>query len=84
MMEDLMWEWIVNIFHFSKSEIYIFSRDEATLFEVVSVGWSDGRSVGPMVTSYFFGPLGATYAVYTALFSYSHPFNRRFNFLEIR
>ena len=41
----------------------IFSRDEATLYEVVSVGWSDGW----LVTSYFFGLLGATYAVYTAL-----------------
>ena len=48
----------------------IFSRDKATLYEGVSVrpsvGWSDGRSV----TSYFFGLLGETNAVYTALFSH--------------
>ena len=45
-----------------------FSRDEATLYEGVvcpSVRRSDGRSV----TCYFFGLLGATNAVYTALFS---------------
>ena len=39
----------------------LFSHDEATLYEGVSVrpmvGWSDD----PSVTSYFFGPLGATY-----------------------
>ena len=33
-----------------------------------SVGPSDGRSVGRSVTSYFFGLLRATNAVYTALF----------------
>ena len=50
--------------------------DEASLYESVSVrpsvrrmvGWSDGRSV----TSYFSGLLGATIAVYTALF-FGHP-----------
>ena len=44
----------------------LFSRDEATLYEGVSVrpmvGWTDWS-----VTSYFFGLLGATNAVYTAL-----------------
>ena len=39
--------------------VYFFSRDEATLYE--------GMSVRPSVTSYLFGLLGATYAVYTAL-----------------
>ena len=39
----------------------IFSCDEATLHE----GLSAGRMVGLSVTSYFFGLLGATYAVYT-------------------
>ena len=38
----------------------IFSRDEATLYAGVSVRWS--------VTSSFFGLLGATNVVYTALF----------------
>ena len=42
----------------------LFSRDEATLYEGVSVG----RSVRPCVTCFFFGLLGATHAVYTALF----------------
>ena len=42
----------------------LFSRDEATLYEGVSVG----RSVRPCVTCFFFGLLGATYALYTALF----------------
>ena len=43
-----------------------FSRDEATLYEGVSVGPSVGPSVGWSVTSSFFGLLGATNAVYTA------------------
>ena len=53
----------------------IFSHDEATLKEGVCVGRSVRRSVGPSVrrsvgpsvrpvTSYFFGFLGATNAVY--------------------
>ena len=51
---------------------WIFSRDEATLYEGVSVRPSVGPSIGPSVgwpvTSSFFGLLGATNAVYTALF----------------
>ena len=46
----------------------IFSRDEATLYEGVSVRPSVRRMVGRSVTSFFYGPLGATNAVYTALF----------------
>ena len=38
----------------------VFSRDEATLYEGVSVRWS-------VCNQFFFGLLGATYAVYTAL-----------------
>ena len=41
------------------------SRDEATLYEGVFVRPSDGPSDGWSVTSYLFGLLGATYAVYT-------------------
>ncbi len=52
----------------SKQSIFlVFSRDEATLYKGVSVGRMDGWSVGQSVTSYFFGLLVATYAVYTAL-----------------
>ena len=43
---------------------FLFSRDEATLYERVSVRWS----VGPSVTLSLFGLLGATNAAYTALF----------------
>ena len=47
--------------------LQLFSRAEATLYEGV-VGWMVGWMVGRSVTSYFFGLLGATNAVYTALF----------------
>ena len=47
----------------------IFSRHEATLYEGVSVHPSVGPSVGWIVRNQlFFGLLGATNAVYTALF----------------
>ena len=42
----------------------IFSRDEATLYEGVSVRWSDGRAV----SIYFFGRLGATNALFFSNF----------------
>ena len=48
-----------------------FSRDDATLYEGESVRPSVDRMVGLLVTSYFFGLLGATYAVFTALFYHS-------------
>ena len=55
-----------HLVYLRRCQHYIFSGDEATLYEGVSVrpfvGWMVGRSV----TSYFI--LGATYAVYTALF----------------
>ena len=50
-----------------KSKTAIFSRDEATLYERVSVRRLVGPSVLPSVTLLLFGLLGATYAVYTAL-----------------
>ena len=53
----------------SLCNLFFFSRDEATLYEGVSVGPSVGRLDGWMVTSYFFGLLGATFAVYTALYN---------------
>ena len=52
----------------------IFSPEKATLYDGVSVrpsvGWMVRPSVRRMVTSHFFGVLGATHAVYTALFFY--------------
>ena len=45
---------------------FLFSRDEATLYERVSVRPSVGPSVRWLVTLSFFGLLGATNAVYTA------------------
>ena len=45
---------------------FLFSRDEATLYERVSVRPSIGWSVRPSVTLSLFGLLGATNAVYTA------------------
>ncbi len=48
----------------------IFSRDEATLYERVSVRRSVRRSVMLSVTLSLFGLLGATDAVYTALFMF--------------
>ena len=47
---------------------HFFSRNEATPYEGLSVHPSDGWMVGRSVTSYFFGLLGATNDVYTALF----------------
>ena len=60
----------------SHSAFRLFSRDEATLYEGVSVRRSVRRMVRPSVTSYFFGLLGATNAVYTALFyhTFLYPF----------
>ena len=52
----------------SSFRISPFSRDEATLYERVSVGWLVGRSVRRSVTLLLLGLLGATNAVYTALF----------------
>ena len=46
--------------------ITFFSRDEATLYERVSVRWSVRPLVCRSVTLSFFGLLGATNAVYTA------------------
>ena len=41
----------------------LFSRDEATLYERVSVCWLVGPSVGLSVILLLFGLLGATHAV---------------------
>ena len=60
-----------NLSSVSFVSINFFSRDEATLYEGVSVGPSDGNQ-------FFFGLLGATYAVYTALFVY-----KKFSFLIV-
>ena len=57
--------------------LLIISRDEATLYEGVSVRRMVGRMDGRSVTSYFFGLLGATNAVYTALF-YEHWKTKKF------
>ena len=54
---------------FRNLSILLFSHDEATLYERVSVRWSVGPSVRPSFTLSLFGLLGATYAVYTALFT---------------
>ena len=48
-------------------EKILFSRDEATLYEGVSVRPSVCRWVGWSVTGYSFGLLGATNAVYTTI-----------------
>ena len=48
---------------------FLFSRDEATLYERVSVRPSVGWSVRPSVTLPLFDLLGATNAVYSTLFS---------------
>ena len=46
----------------SRADVPSFSRDKATLYEVVFIGPS---SVGRSVTSYFFGPNGSQlYRVY--------------------
>ena len=59
---------------FEHSQKYIFSNDEMTLYERVSVrplvGWLVGWYVGWSVTLSLFGLLGVTNAVYTALFFY--------------
>ena len=55
------------------NSILLFSRDEATLYERVSirplVRWSVGWLVGPSVTLSLFGLLGATYGRVSGLVS---------------
>ena len=50
--------------------LFVFSRDEATLYEGVSVRPSVRPLVRPSVTLSLYGLLGATYAVYTAMWFY--------------
>ena len=68
----------------AQGTLAIFSRDEKTLYEALSIH----PSVRGSVTLSLFGLLGATNAVYTALFHFSpfqaiHAFDTDFWFLRL-
>ena len=64
------WKCALEIGH----RLSLFSRDEATLYERVSVRRLVRPLVGALVSLSLFGLLGATYAVYSALLINFHHF----------